>query len=588
MNTSLLSPNTRIKVLYGLIFAICMLFVLRLFYIQILRYSYYEAQAQSGQLKRYEIPAERGTINAFDGKEQVPLVLNEQRYNIVADPEIIVDKEETALRVADVLKVNKDDVLKSLERESRYEILAKKQPKDIKLQIEKLMAEGEIIGVFAEKTVQRVYPNGELAAQVLGFVNDESKGNYGIEEALDAELSGTNGRVKALTDQNGIPLLANGDNIQEDPIDGKDITLTIDIAMQKQVEQLLKQGLDNAKSKSGSVIVVDPNTGAIKAMANYPSYDPAKFTEVEDGLLFTNASVSSVLEPGSIMKTLTAAAALDTNSVSPGQTYYDPSFFKIDGATVRNVEEDGGAATRSIADILRFSLNTGATWLLMQMGGGELNEQGRKVWYDYLTNHYQLGKITGIEQGFEEPGYVPDPVEGFGLNIQYANTAFGQGITTTPLQMAMAVSSVVNGGVYYQPTLVAGLTSAEGEYTANTPKIVRENVVSKEVSNKVIEYMQGAIEGNNLIKRVLRDGYTIGGKTGTAEVARPEGGYFEDRFNGTYVGFVGGDRPEYVIITRVNEPGISGYAGTTAAAPVFISVTNMLIDNFSVQSKTGS
>jgi cell division protein FtsI/penicillin-binding protein 2 len=587
MNTPFIHSNNRIKFLYGLIFIICVVFVMRLFYIQVIRFSYYEAQAQNSQLKRYEIPADRGTINALDGKDQVPLVLNEQRYNIVADPEIIIEKEETALRVADVLKVSKDDILNSLKRESRYEILAKKQTKDIKAQIEKMMSDGDIIGVFAERTVQRVYPNGALASQILGFVNDEGEGNYGIEEALDSELSGTPGRIKALTDQNGIPLLANDENIQEDPVDGDDITLTIDVEMQRQIEILLKQGLDNAKSQSGSVIVVNPNTGAIKAMANYPSYEPANYTSVEDPLLFTNAAVSSVLEPGSIMKALTAAAAIDSKSVGPDQTYYDPSFYRIDDATVRNVEEDGGAAQRSVADILRYSLNTGATWLLMQMGGGELNEQGRKVWYDYMTNHYQLGKLTGIEQGFEEPGYVPDPVDGFGLNIQYANTSFGQGVTTTPLQMAMAVSAVINGGTYYKPTLVAGHTNAEGEFVKNEPQIVVEEVVSKEVSGRIVEFMELAVQGNNLIKRVLRDGYSIGGKTGTAEVARPEGGYYADRFNGTYVGFVGGDKPEYVIITRVNEPKIGGYAGTTAAAPIFISVTNTLIDNFSVQAKTG-
>jgi cell division protein FtsI/penicillin-binding protein 2 len=586
MNNPLSNSNNRIRVLYGIIFAICIIFVLRLFYIQVIRYSYYEAEALNSQLKLYEIPAERGTIYAQDAGEQVPLVLNELRYNIVADPEIIIDKEDTALKVADVLKQDKDTIKSLLEEESRYEILAKKQPKEIKEKIEQLMAEGEIIGVFAERTVQRVYPNGALASQIIGFVNDEGEGNYGIEEALNDELSGTNGRVKALTDQNGIPLLANGDNVQEDPVDGKDVVLSIDLSMQRQVEQLLKEGVERAKSKSGSVIVVHAETGAIKAMANFPSYNVQEFTKVEDPSLYTNASVSSVLEPGSIMKSLTVAAGLDSGAVTPNQTYFDPSFFNIDGATVRNVEEDGGAATRSISDILEFSLNTGATWLVMQMGGGELNEQGRKVWNDYLVNHYNLGSKTGIEQGFEEAGFVPSPTEGFGLNIQYANTAFGQGITATPLQMVMAVSSVVNGGTYYKPTLVAGYTDQNGEFVEKEPEIVRENVVSEEVSRTVVSFMENAIAGNNLIRPVLREGYVIGGKTGTAEIAKPGGGYYEDRYNGTYVGFVGGDKPEYVIISRVNEPGVGGYAGTTAAAPVFMSVTNMLIDNFSVSAKT--
>jgi cell division protein FtsI/penicillin-binding protein 2 len=585
MKKILSSSDSRIRLLYAFIFFFGIVFILRLFYVQVIKYSYYEAQAQASQLKLYEIPAERGDILAKDGTESVPLVLNEQRFNIVADPEIIIDIEETALRVADVLKVNKDDIKKSLEKESRYEILAKKQTKEVKEQIEKLMADGEIIGVFAEQTTQRVYPNGDLAAQVLGFVNDEGKGNYGIEEYLQTELSGTNGRLKALTDQNGVPLLANGDNVQIDPVDGNDVTLTIDVAMQKQVEQLLKQGLDRAKSKSGSVIVVDPNTGQIKAMANYPSYNPVDYAKTEDKSLFTNSSVSSILEPGSIMKVLTTAAGIDSGAVKWDQSYYDPSFYKIGDATVRNVEEDGGAAQRSIADILKFSLNTGATWIVMQMGGGELNEQGRKVWHDYMTNHYQLGRATDIEQGFEESGYIPDPVEGYGLNIQYANTSFGQGVTTTPLQMVMAVSSIVNGGTYYKPTLVAGVTGSDGNFTENKPKVVKENVVSEEVSGHIKDFMTQAIAKNNFLRPVLRDGYSIGGKTGTAEIANPAGGYFENKFNGTYVGYVGGDKPDYVIMVRVNDPTVDGYAGTTAAGPIFMSVTNMLIDNFSVQAK---
>jgi len=587
MNTPTANPNRRIRVLYGVIFAICIIIGLRLFYIQVIRYGYYESQAQLSQLKRFEIPAERGTIFALDGDEKVPLVLNEQRYNIVADPQIIIDKEETALRLADVFKTNKDDIKKNLERETRYEILAKKQTKDIKEKVEKLMADGDIIGVFAEKTVQRVYPQGILAAQVLGFVDDESKGRYGIEESLQQDLSGTAGRVRALTDQNGVPLLANGENVQVDPVDGLDVTLTIDVAMQKQAEKVLEDGLKSAISDSGSIIIINPNTGAIKALANYPSYNPAEFQKVEDTQIFTNPAVSAPLEPGSIMKPLTLAAGLDSGSVGRDQTYYDPSFWKIDDATVRNVEEDGGAATRSMSDILRFSLNTGATWLVMQMGGGELNQKGREVWYDYLTNHYEFGKNTNIEQGYEEPGYVPDPLEGFGLNIQYANTSFGQGISATPLQMGMAIAAIVNGGTYYQPTLVAGRTDGQGNYTENAPKVVNDKTVSSEVSKTLIEFMQNALEKNNILNKFTRAGYIVGGKTGTAEISRPEGGYYEDRFNGTYVGFVGGDRPEYVIMVRVDKPKIGGYAGTSAAGPIFGAAVNMLIDNFSVQAKTG-
>ena len=386
--------------------------------------------------------------------------------------------------------------------------------------------------------------------------------------------------MKALTDQNNVPLLATSDNLLVDPVDGKDIVLTIDVAMQRQVEEILKNGLDKALSGSGSIIIMDPRSGAVKAMANYPSYDPAKFSEIEDPAIFTNPSVSEPLEPGSIMKTLTATAALDSGSVAPDQTYFDPSFFKLDGATVKNIEEDGGAAQRSISDILQFSLNTGATWLLMQMGGGELNEQGRKVWHDYMTNHFGLGNITGIEQGYEAEGIVPDPVQGYGLNIRYANTAFGQGMTATPLQMVTALSAVLNGGTYYRPTLISGTTNEFGDLDLAKPDVLKSGVVKKSTSDTIIKFMNNVAVKNN--KTSTRAGYQVGGKTGTAEIANPNGGYFEDKFNGTYVGYVGGDMPEYAIIVRVNEPKIGGYAGSKAAGPIFSSLTNMLIDNFTV------
>ena len=571
------SAIKRIKIYYIALFVVLVSIALRLFYLQVIKHDYYENLALSSQLKQFEIPADRGGIYAYDGTEIVPLVLNETRYRIVADPEIITDKGKTAKALEPVVNIPADQIKSLLERDSRYEIIANKQTKDIKDKIDEL----KLAGIFTnEKVPLRVYIQGSIAGKFLGFVHDSAEGNYGIEQYFNDELTGTPGRVKALTDQNNVPLLATSDNLLVDPVDGKDIVLTIDVAMQRQVEEILKNGLDKALSGSGSIIIMDPRSGAVKAMANYPSYDPAKFSEIEDPAIFTNPSVSEPLEPGSIMKTLTATAALDSGSVAPDQTYFDPSFFKLDGATVKNIEEDGGAAQRSISDILQFSLNTGATWLLMQMGGGELNEQGRKVWHDYMTNHFGLGNITGIEQGYEAEGIVPDPVQGYGLNIRYANTAFGQGMTATPLQMVTALSAVLNGGTYYRPTLISGTTNEFGDLDLAKPDVLKSGVVKKSTSDTIIKFMNNVAVKNN--KTSTRAGYQVGGKTGTAEIANPNGGYFEDKFNGTYVGYVGGDMPEYAIIVRVNEPKIGGYAGSKAAGPIFSSLTNMLIDNFTV------
>lgn len=571
----------RIKIYYVVATLIILIFGLRLFYLQIIRHGYYESEALSTQLKQYEIPADRGGIYAYDGNDVVPLVLNETRYRIVADPELVKDTDATANKLAPILNLDINKIKDQLNADSRYEILANKQTKDIKDKIDEL----KLPGIFTnEKIAQRVYIQGSIAAQILGFVNDEGKGSYGIEQYFDSELSGTPGKIKSLTDRNNVPLLATKDNLLVDPVNGKNIVLTIDVAMQRQLETILKEGLEHAISDSGSVIIMDANSGQVKAMANFPSYDPAKFSEVEDASLFTNPSVSEPLEPGSTMKTLTAAAALDTGSVTQDQTYYDPSSFKVDGYTIKNIEEDGGAGVRSIADILQLSLNTGATWLLMQMGGGELNEQGRQVWYDYMVNHYGFGKITGIEQGYEAEGIIPDPNEGYALNLKFANTAFGQGMTVTPLQLISAVTSVVNGGDYYKPTLYSGILDDNNNLQSEVNRPERTNVVKTTTATSLIGYMQNVVQKN--LRSAVREGYIVGGKTGTAEIANPDGGYYEDQFNGTYVGFVGGDKPQYTIVVRVNKPKIAGYAGSRAAAPIFSSTVNMLIDNFTVLRKS--
>ena len=200
-----------------------------------------------------------------------------------------------------------------------------------------------------------------------------------------------------------------------------------------------------------------------------------------------------------------------------------------------------------------------------------------------MTEHYGFGRPTGVEN-YEVGGVVPDPLKSDGLNISYANTSFGQGMTATPLQLAAALASVINGGTYYRPQLVEKIITADGRQQPRQPEVTRRHVVSESVSRQVKEMMQQVVERNN--KAALKDGYQVGGKTGTAQIAKPGGGYYDDRYNGMYIGFVGGQRPEYVIVVRVNEPKIGGYAGSRAAAPLFASISNMLINNFGVKPKS--
>lgn len=574
----------RTKIWYVLLLLICSIFMVRAFYIQVIRYNYYQAEALRGQFKQYEIPAERGVIEAHNGDELIPIVLNETKYTLYADPKFVENPAEASQAIQKIVGGDAKEYEELMQLDTRYAVLKKKLTKE---QSEEVLAL-ELKGIVTQKAVYRTYPQGSLASQLLGFVNDEGKGTYGIEQYLDDRLKGKPGQMKAITDAKGVPLVANEDNVVQNPEQGQRVVLTIEMSMQQQLEQALTKGLQRAKSKSGSALIMDPYTGAIKAMANYPTYDPAKFTEVSDPANFNNAAVSSPLEVGSVMKPLTLAAALDQGAVTKNSSYYDPASFKVDGKTITNVEEVGGAGQKTVRDILEQSLNTGATWLLMQMGGGSVNEQARVNWHRYMTEHYRFGKKTGIEQAQEVTSSVPDPRDGFGLNITYANTSFGQGMAQTPLQVGAALSSVVNGGTYYRPRLVDRTVSHNGTEDIVKPEVLRENVVKPETSKTITNFMEGVVKRNYLVygMKEVRNGYKIGGKTGTAQIARPEGGYFENKFNGMFTGFVGGDKIQYVVVIRVNEPGIPGYAGSRAAGPIFADISDMLIDNFNVLPKS--
>lgn len=579
------SPNInhRLSVWYGILIIISLIFIVRLFYLQVVQHDYYKAQALNDQLREYAIVADRGIINAHQGTDLVPIVLNEKLYTLYADPQFIKNALSTAEKVATVTGGDPQhyaDLMKT--PKSRYAVLAKRVPEAQKKQIMAL----KLPGVALQAQLYRTYPQGTLAAQLLGFVNGEGKGTYGIEQALDKDLAGIPGRLKAVTDARGVPLVASKNNIQIDPKSGNDVTLTIDLAMQKELENHLKAGLEHAKSKSGSAIIMDPYTGAVKAMANFPTYDPAQYFNVKDASLFVNAAVARPIEVGSSMKVLTTSAALDQGVIKPDTIYDDPGQWTINGHVIKNVEESAGSGKRSISQLLNLSLNTGATWLLMQMGGGKINQQARDRWHDYMVNRYQLGKITGIEQGYEAAGNIPSPNEGFALDLTYANTAFGQAMTATPLQMAGALSAVLNGGTYYQPRLVDAYVDSTGKKIVKNPKIIRKNVVSTQTSKDIQPLMEYVVK-NHTFNPKFPPNYLVGGKTGTAQIANPAGGYYEDKFNGTYIGFVGGDKPEYVIVVEADTPGIGGYAGSVAAQPIFGRLVHMLISNFNVPPKAG-
>jgi cell division protein FtsI (penicillin-binding protein 3) len=574
----------RVRIIYSCLLVLTAVFIVRLFYLQVIRHDYYHKAALSSQLKEYEIPAERGTIFARDGDEMTPLVLNEKKYTLFADPVYVADALKEASAIAGIIGGDVNKIRDQLEISgTRYVILAKKLSKEQSVKLNKL----NFAGIGTREQTYRTYPQGSLAAQVLGFVNDDGEGQYGLEEALDDKLAGLPGELKAITDARGVPLVSNRDNIVTDPKAGDQLQLTLDVDVQRGLEDVLKAGLEQAKSNSGSAMIMNVNTGAIVALANYPTFNPGDLQHITDLSVLSNPIVSSSLEVGSIMKPLTAAAAINQGVITKDTTYYDPAKIRIEDATVSNVEEDGGPGHKTIGEFLRLSLNTGAVYLLQQMGGGELNQKGRQIWHDYMTDHFGFGVVTGIEQTNEAAGTIPDPNKGYGLNITYANTAFGQGMTATLLQMAGAYAAAINGGKYYQPHLVESSTNADGKRMPTGVKSLRV-AVSAKTSADVASLLEYVYTQNHVLYGMPRlpEGYIIGGKTGTAQIAKPEGGYYSDRYTGTFAGFVGGDRPEYVIVVRVNEPKVGGFAGARTAAPIFSNLVTMMINNYGVTPKS--
>jgi cell division protein FtsI/penicillin-binding protein 2 len=573
-----LQPLHRLRGLYVMLLVVVVVFGLRLFYVQIIRHDHYRQAALSDQLKQYEVPATRGIISAHQGDGTVPLVLNQTLYTIYADPSYVKQPEEVANKLALVLGGNASQYLPKLTKHgSRYQILAKK----ISKADQKKLLSYKYPGIGAQPQDYRVYPDGGMASQVLGFVDNDGKGVYGLEQAKNAKLSGSPGLLKAITDVRGVPLAANSSNISTPAKRGDNLTLTLDLAVQKEVEDTIKQAKDSLQAQGVSAIVMDPNTGAIKAMANAPGYDPTNYGDVSDASVFNNAAVSYPIEVGSTMKVLTTAAALNQGVISKDTTYYDPASWIVDKYRITNIEEDGGAGVKSIADLLQLSLNTGATWELMQMGGGQINQKARDAWYGYMTAHYLFGQKTGIEQGYEASGFVPKPQNnGAGINLTYANTAFGQAMTATPLQMASALSATINGGTYYRPHLIDATTDASGKTVANKPEITKQAVMSAKTSAALIPLMEYVVAKHTFSPKFDQVRYSVGGKTGTAQIAVP-GGYDHSNYNGTYLGFVGGDKPQYVICVFVIKPKVNAgaYAGTAAAQPIFGKIAHYLIDN---------
>ena len=570
--------GSRSLILGGLLVGMMAIFVGRLFYLQIIMHDDYVAQAMAEQVKPLTIPAKRGLIYAMDNGEPVQLVMNQTVYTLFADPATVTEPEKVLEVVRQVAGGNLRTGLDKLlaKKDSRYQILGTKLTRD---QAEMIKKES-LSGIGFQAVSQRVYPEGGLAAQTLGFVNAEGKGQYGIEEALNDRLVGHDGLLKSVTDISGVPLTIGNQNINRPAKDGEDIVLSIDRNVQAYTEKALAEGLKTTGAKQGSVIVMDPQTGRVMAMANLPSYKPAEFSKVEDAAAFNNAAVAVPYEAGSVIKTLTVATGLDRGVIRPDSTYVNTDKIKVGDKEIGNATK-GQTGTITMQRALDYSLNTGMVTIAQRLGDGStINQQARDTMYDYFYNRFGLGHRTGIELLGEASGSVTKPTVP-GAAVQYATMSFGQGMNVTMTQVISAFCSAINGGTYYRPTVVAGTLGGDGTVKENQPEVLRKAVVSQQASDSLRAMVHEA--RNKFHGGKDRPGYEVGGKTGTSQTLI-NGKYVDEQTIGSYLGYGGDDRPRYVIMVQVSGEGMN-LEGGKHAMPIFTDISNWMIDYLKLQPK---
>ena len=573
---------SRIKALKFVVLAALTIIVVRLFFIQIIEHGKWMEQAEKQHTMLETIVADRGEIYMMDGNNPVPVVLNQTVYSIIIDP-AVTNKE----KLKELLeKYAKDNITADIDEVYnieglRYFIIARNITRDVADQIAK---EG-VGGVWFQENNRRVYPEGEMASELLGFVNADGVGQYGIEGSMNNVLKGKDGLLKSISDINNVALSIGNDNVKIPAEDGETVVLTIDRGLQKGVEEILARKIEETPATNIAAIVMDPVTGKVLAMANLPNYDPANYGKVKDASAYINYVTEVPYEPASVCKTFSFSAAINEGKMTADTQYFNEGFTVVDGWTIKNAEQRSSLyGTIDMRTALYWSLNTGSIKALKLLGDNpdEITQVGRERLYDYLHNKFNLGQATGIEV-YEAEGTIPDPNDGWGRDSVYANMTFGQNMYVTMIQTTSAFSAVVNGGYYNKPTMLAG-TLKDGELVAaeqdgNTRQILAESTSSM---------MRDMLANNRNYKvrmGIDRSGYTIGGKSGTAQVVRD--GSYDNTMSETiasYIGFGGtaGELPKYVIMVKMWGEG-QYMDGTDHGSTTFDALSNYVIDYLKIK-----
>lgn len=548
---------------FFLLFLLCI--AARLFYWQVVRAEFLESQADNQHFTNTKVMATRGNILFSDGSI---LTSSNPVFTLYGLPkQVNADKKvDTGYLLAKILADNSDevdplakDMIAKLSQDLYWVKLLKNVPLEQKKQIEGL----NLRGIGFDQSSNRFYPEGSSSAHLLGFLGEDAKGAgkgyFGLEGFYDGELRGISGLVRHEKDALGLPILI-GNFLTNEARDGKDLVLNIDHSIQFIVEKSLKAGIEKYGAKSGSVVIMDPATGGILALASYPNYDPLKYFDYPKQY-FRNSVVADQYEPGSTFKVLVMAAAINEDLVKP-DTKCDicAGPLSLGGFTIRTWNNTYRPDS-DMKDVIVHSDNTGMVFSARKLGLDKF--------YSYIES-FGFGEPSDIDLQDESSPEIR-PKESW-KEIDLATASFGQGIAVTPIQMVRAVAAIANGGNLMEPHMVKEIKDENNIFEIK-PKILRR-VIKDSTAQQVKEMMVAAVEEGEA-KFVRLKGFKVAGKTGTAQI--PVAGHYDpNKTIASFVGFAPADNPKFVMLVRYDEPSSSIF-GAETAAPTFFEIARQLL-----------
>ena len=564
-----LVSSQRIYFLAAAIFLMGIIIIARLYILQVRDYARFRGMAEDQHEAFSELSARRGEIYLKNRDEKYPLAVNKEYMMAFLEPKMVTDRDRVISELSYILGMDRGEIERKLsDPNDMFEIVKKKISQEESEKIRNLKLKG--VKLLPEN--YRYYPGKELASQVIGFVgsNGETEiGRYGLESFWEDQLHGKNGSIFQERDSAG-RWISITDRKKVPAQDGVDLILTIDQAVQYETEKILKSAMEKYKADRGSILVQEPSTGKILAMANYPNFNPNDFGKVEDMSLFINPAVTNAYESGSVFKTMTLASGIDSGVISPNTKYVDTGVISEAGYNIKN--SDGKAnGEQTMTEVLEKSLNTGVIFTEKLIGN--------KRFADYVRN-FGFGEKTGIALPNESAGDIRNLIN-LKSDIQFFTASFGQGITTTPLQVLNAYSVIANGGNLMKPQIVEKKVYSNGEEEIVEPQIIRR-VIKKETSDQMKE-MLGSVVVNGHGKRAAVSGYRVGGKTGTAQVAKQGGGGYEEGITiGSFAGIAPLDNPRFAVIVKIDNPKELQWA-ESSAAPTFGEVMKFLLNYYNIE-----